>query len=80
MRHLMLQSEYEDIMKKMAIITDDELRLVKEMAAGKSASDIAREWGRSFYTIKTRMYTLRVKTGYRKNTLLVAAFKDAKFI
>lgn len=80
MKKLILRSEYEISMKKVAIITDEELRLVKEMVAGKPAVEIAKAWGRSFHTIKTRMCQLRRKTGYRKSTLLVAAFKDQGLI
>lgn len=80
MKTLILEKDYQLAMKKVAIITDEELRLAKEMVAGKPAVEIAKAWGRSFHTIKNRMYGLRKKTGYRKNTLLVAAFKDQGLI
>jgi DNA-binding CsgD family transcriptional regulator len=80
MKQLILKSDYEVAMKKVAIITPEELKLVKAMGEGKSAEDLKREWKRSLHTIKNRMYALRVKTGYRKNTLLVAAFKDQGLI
>lgn len=80
MKQLILRSEYLLAMKKVAIITDGERDLVKEMAAGKSSRDIAREWKRSYYTIENRLYALRRKTGLRKNTFLVAAFKDQGLI
>jgi DNA-binding CsgD family transcriptional regulator len=80
MKQLILEEDYRLAMKKVAIITDEELKLAKEMVAGKPAVEIAKAWGRSFHTIKTRMYQLRRKTGYRKNTLLVAAFKDQGLI
>jgi DNA-binding CsgD family transcriptional regulator len=80
MKQLILKSDYQVAMKKVAIITDEELKLAKEMGAGKPAVEIAKAWGRSFHTIKTRMHQLRRKTGYRKAALLVAAFKDQGLI
>jgi DNA-binding CsgD family transcriptional regulator len=80
MRQLILEADYQEAMKKVAIITSGEHDIVKEMAAGKSAEDIARALKRSLYTVQNRIYNLRKKTGFRKNTLLVAAFKDQGLI
>jgi DNA-binding NarL/FixJ family response regulator len=80
MKQLILKSDFEVAMKKVAIITPEELKLAQAMGAGKSAVDLAREWKRSLHTIKNRMYALRVKTGCRKNTVLIGAFKDQGLI
>jgi DNA-binding NarL/FixJ family response regulator len=80
MKQLILEEDYLEAMKKVAIITNGEHEIVKEMAAGKSAEDIARALKRSLYTVQNRIYNLRKKTGYRKNTFLVAAFKDQGLI
>lgn len=80
MKTLILEADYEMAMKKVAKITPEELKLAAAMGEGKSAVDIAREWKANFLTIKSRMYALRKKTGLRKNTLLVAAFKDQGLI
>jgi DNA-binding NarL/FixJ family response regulator len=80
MKKLILAKDHALDMKKVAIITDGERQIVAEMAAGKSAEDIARALNRSLYTVQNRIYTLRKKTGYRKNTFLVAAFKDQGLI
>jgi DNA-binding NarL/FixJ family response regulator len=79
-KQLILQEDYQIAMKKAAIITKGELEIVQKMAAGLSALDIARELKRSFYTVQNRIYNLRKKTGFRKNTLLIAAFKDQGLI
>jgi len=80
MKKLILAKDHALDMKKVAIITDGERQIVAEMAAGKSAEDIAKALNRSLYTVQNRIYTLRKKTGYRKNTFLVAAFKDQGLI
>lgn len=80
MKRLISAEDHALAMKKVAIITKGERQIVAEMAAGKSAEDIARALNRSLYTVQNRIYTLRKKTGYRKNTFLVAAFKDQGLI
>jgi len=80
MKEIVLVSKHRETIKNKAFITDGELDLVKKMADGMSADDIARQLKRSLYTVQTRFYRIRKKTGYRKNTLLVAAFKDQGLI
>lgn len=80
MKQIILGSDYKLAMKNVAIVTDGELNIVKEMASGKSADDIAKQLKRSLFTIQTRIYRIRKKTGFRKNTLLIAAFKDQGLI
>jgi len=80
MKQLISVEDHALSMKKVAIITKGERQIVAEMAAGKSAEDIARALNRSLYTVQNRIYSLRKKTGYRKNTFLVAAFKDQGLI
>jgi DNA-binding NarL/FixJ family response regulator len=80
MKQLILKSAHQETMKNVALITQNELDLATAMSEGKSAVDISRLWKRSIFTIEHRMYNLRKKTGYRKNTLLVAAFKDQGLI
>jgi DNA-binding CsgD family transcriptional regulator len=80
MKQLISVEDHALAMKKVAIITKGERQIVAEMAAGKSAEDIARALNRSLYTVQNRIYSLRKKTGYRKNTFLVAAFKDQGLI
>ena len=80
MKQLISAEDYALAMKKVAIITKGEQQIVSEMAKGLSAGDIAKALKRSLYTIQNRIYTLRKKTGYRKNTYLIAAFKDQGLI
>lgn len=80
MKQIILSPDYKIAMKNVAIVTEGELNIVKEMASGKSADDIAKQLKRSLFTIQTRIYRIRKKTGFRKNTLLVAAFKDQGLI
>lgn len=80
MKTLIKREDFEIGLKKVAIITAGEVELVKALAAGQSMVDIARITKRSLKTVENRLYKLRVKTGRRKNTLLVADFKDCGLI
>jgi DNA-binding NarL/FixJ family response regulator len=76
MKSLIKQEHFASELKKVAVITAGEVELVKALAEGKSMVDIARITKRSIKTVENRFYKLRVKTGRRKNTFLVASFKE----
>jgi DNA-binding CsgD family transcriptional regulator len=80
MKQLIPASDYKMAMKRVAIVTEREVYLVKELASGKNIGDIARLLGRSKRTIEVGIYRLQKKTGCRKAPLLVAAFKDQGLI
>jgi DNA-binding NarL/FixJ family response regulator len=80
MKTLIKREEFLLELKKVALVTAGEIELVKFLAEGNSMVDIARVTKRNLKTIENRLYKLRKKTGRRKNTFLVADFKDSGLI